>query len=247
MLRPSLLLLVLAVWVAPLFGAVARGKTSVAAWAKAKGKMKAEPAAAASRVDLPAPAAASSPSPESGRGKAKNEGGGGVSGKVAVVGFTGNGAGRVHQVVVSALRTRGLQVTTNLRPVDSAEQYREMAATLQLAAYIEGDVKGDGPQGRATVHVRSGVTGRRIASVRFSGDRNKLASDVSNELWPRTGSKLTRLCHEAAKPRKRGGRGPMRIDAGTQLESTVQDDSDVPRHLRTGKRRDDPWAADDGK
>jgi hypothetical protein len=66
-------------------------------------------------------------------------------------------------------------------------------------------------------------------------------------LWPKTGSKLTRLCHEATKPRKQRGKGPMRIDAGTPLEATHQDDSDVPRHLRTGKRRDDPWAAESGK
>ena len=99
-------------------------------------------------------------------------------------GFTGDGAGRVQQVVISALRSRGMQVKTNLRPVDSAEQYREMAATLQLAAYIEGDVSGDK---RATVHVRSGTTGRRIASVRFSGERNGLPADVSSRIVAQDG------------------------------------------------------------
>ena len=134
-------------------------------------------------------------------------------------GFTGDGAARVQQVVVSTLRTRGLQVTTSLRPVDSAEQYREMAATLRLAAYIDGTVGGAGSQAQATVHVRSGVTGRRIASVRFSGERSALAADVGNGLWPRTGSQLARLCAEAAKPRK-GGRRVMRINAGTPIETT---------------------------
>jgi len=157
---------------------------------------------------------------------------------VAVLGFTGDGAARVQQVVVSTLRTRGLQVTTGLRPVDSAGQYREMAATLRLAAYIDGSVGGDGSQ--ATVNVRSGMTGRRIASVHFSGERSALASDVGNGLWPRTGSQLARLCAEAAK--RKGGGKAMRINAGTQVEPTVSDDSDVPRHLRMGKRRDDPWA-----
>ena len=243
MYRPSLLLLgVLAVvWVIPVSGASARGKTPVSAWSKAKGKMKPEAPAAPARLDLPAPPGAQGTG--SGDGKSKGEGGPRVSGKVVVFGFTGDGSGRVQQTVISTLRSRGMQVQTNLRPVDSAEQYREMAATLQLAAYIEGDVSGDK---RATVHVRSGTTGRRIASVRFSGERNGLPADVSNGLWPKTGSKLARLCAEASKPRKRG-KGPMRIDAGTPLETTVQDDSDVPRHLRTGKRRDDPWAADDGK
>jgi len=170
-----------------------------------------------------------------------------VAGKVAVLGFSGEGGARVQQVVVSTLRGRGLHVTTGLRPVDSAEQYREMAATLQLAAYIDGSVDGGGSQGQATVHVRSGVTGRRIASVRFSGERNGLATDVGNGLWPRTGSQLTRLCAAAAKPRK-GGRRAMRIDAGTPIETSARDDdSDVPAHLRNDRkpkdrRKEDPWA-----
>ena len=136
-------------------------------------------------------------------------------------GFTGEGAARVQQVVVSTLRTRGLQVTTSLRRVDSAEQYREMAATLQLAAYIDGSVGSAGSRGQATVQVRSGVTGRRIASVRFSGDRGALADDVGSGLWPRTGSQLARLCAEAAKPRK-GARRVMRIDAGTPVETAAR-------------------------
>ena len=119
-----------------------------------------------------------------------------------------------------------------------------MAATLRLAAYIDGAVGGDGSRGQATVHVRSGVTGRRIASVRFSGERSALAADVGSGLWPRTGPQLARLCAEAAKPRK-GGRGPMRINAGTPIETTTRDDSDVPAHLRNDpkpRHKDDPWA-----
>ena len=167
-----------------------------------------------------------------------------MSGKVAVFGFTGEGAARVQQVVVSTLRTRGLQVTTSLRPVDSAEQYREMAGALRLAAYIDGTVGDAGSQAQATVHVRSGVTGRRIASVRFSGERSALAADVGNGLWPRTGPQLARLCAEAAKPRK-GPRRAMRINAGTPLETRAPDDSDVPAHLRNDpkdRRKADPWA-----
>src|SRR5436305_293762 len=83
-----------------------------------------------------------------------------------------------------------------LRPADSAAQYRDMAAALQLAAYIDGKIAGAGPRGQANLLVRSGVTGRRIASIRFAGDSSTLASDVGNGLWPRTGSKLTRLCAE---------------------------------------------------
>jgi hypothetical protein len=120
-----------------------------------------------------------------------------------------------------------------------------MAATLRLAAYIDGTVGGDGSQGHATVLVRSGTTGRRIASLRFSGERSGLASDVGDKLWPRTGPQLTRLCAEAAKPRK-GGRRVMRINAGTPIENAAQDDSDVPAHLRNDPkpRKADPWADD---
>jgi len=243
LLRPSLLLglSTFAVWVVPLSGAAAPAKPSLNSWTKAKHGKVLTPAKAPAPPP-PAPAAPPPAAAASAGSKSKSGSSGpAVSGKVAVFGFTGDGASRVQQVVVSTLRTRGLQVTTGLRPVDSAEQYREMAATLRLAAYIEGTVGADGSRGQATVHVRSGMTGRRIASLRFSGERSALASDVGNGLWPRTGPQLTRLCAEAAKPRK-AGRGPMRINAGTPVEPTARDDSDVPRHLRTGRRRDDPWA-----
>src|SRR5262249_53636598 len=125
-----------------------------------------------------------------------------VSGRIAVFGFTGEGAVHIQQIVVNTLRMRGLQVMTSLRPVDSAEQYREMAATLGLAAYIDGKVGAVGSGGAATVLVRSGVTGRRIALLRFSGEHTALATDVGDRLWPKMGPQLTRLCAEAAKPHK---------------------------------------------
>jgi hypothetical protein len=234
----------LAVWVVPLSGAAAPPKPSLSSWTKAKHAKVLEPSKAPAPAPpppspAPRPAAASAGS----RSKAKSDGPT-VSGKVAVFGFTGDGAARVQQVVVSTLRTRGLQVTTSLRPVDSAEQYREMAGALRLAAYIDGTVGGAGSKGQATVLVRSGVTGRRIASVRFSGERSALAADVGSGLWPRTGSQLARLCAEAAKPRK-GGRGALRINAGTPIEATAPDDSDIPAHLRNDpkdRHKADPWA-----
>ncbi len=214
-----------ALWLAPLSGGAAAPKSSLSSWTKVKRSK--------------APAAAKAPPRAKRRAEAP-----GVSGKVAVFGFTGQGAARVQQAVVSTLRTRGLQVTTTLRPVDSAEQYREMAATLQLAAYIDGSVGGAGARGQATVRVRSGVTGRRIASLHFSGERTTLAADVGSKLWPRTGPQLTRLCAAAAKPRRQG-RHALRIDAGTPLENTADDRSDIPAHLRNdppGPAKDDPWA-----
>jgi hypothetical protein len=244
LLRLSLLLLlVLAVEGVPLSGAAAPPAPSLSNWTKAKHAKVLEPSKAPPPPPpepAPRPAAASAGP----RSKGKSEGPA-VNGKVAVFGFTGDGAARVQQVVVSTLRTRGLHVTTGLRPVDSAEQYREMAATLQLAAYIEGTVGGEGSRGQATVHLRSGVTGRRIASVRFSGERSGLATDVGNGLWPRAGGQLARLCAQAAKPRK-GGRHAMRINAGTPIEDAGGDNYDVPPHLRNDppkeRHKDDPWA-----
>jgi hypothetical protein len=241
-IRPLLrlsLLLALVVSVVPLSGAAAPGKASLSSWTAAKHGKVLTPSKTPPPAPAPRPAAASAV-PKS---KTKSEGPS-VNGKVAVLGFTGEGAAHIQQAVVTTLRTRGLQVTTGLRPVDTAEQYREMAATLQLAAYIDGSVGGAGSRGQATVHVRSGVTGRRIASVRFSADRGALATDVGNGLWPRTGSQLARLCAEAAKPRKHA-RGAMRIDAGTPLENTAPDDY-IPPHLRNeppkNKNKEDPWA-----
>jgi hypothetical protein len=263
LLRPSLLL-ALAVWVVPLSGIAAPHDASLSNWTKAKhGKVlvpaKVVPAKAPKKAlakdSAKAPAKTSAqapppPAPElrptvaSAGAKSKTKSGGPtLNGKVAVFGFTGEGAARVQQVVVSTLRTRGLEVMTSLRPVDSAEQFREMAATLQLAAYIDGAVGGAGSRGQATVHVRSGVTGRRIASVRFSGERSALAADVGTGLWPRTGSQLARLCVEAAKPGKHS-RGALRIDAGTPLEATAPDDY-IPPHLRNDpkdRHTADPWA-----
>lgn len=240
LLRRSLVaFLALALSVNAAFGAAGGRSSSLASGAKPKGG-KQSPAP----ENGPPPSRAGRASARS-RPKAKSHGAA-VAGNVAVFGFKGESAARLQQAVVSALRTHGLQVTTSLRPVDTAEQYREMAATLQLAAYIDGAVVGDGPRGRAIVNVRSGITGRRVASVRFSGGRAALADNVGSALWPRAGGQLTRLCAAASRPRKLG-RGTLRIDAGTPLENTPREDlSDLPPHLRNDPpkeaHKDDPWA-----
>jgi len=145
-------------------------------------------------------------------------------GKVVVFTFSGEGAHVVQQKVVSLLRAKGLKVITNLRPVDSAEQYREMAATLNLVAYVDGEYVGEGDQASTTVYVRSGVTGLRSTSTTFAGDRRTLAAEVGKGLWDRLSPDLSRLCVEAAKPRKME-RAPLRIEAGTPLENHPADAS----------------------
>jgi hypothetical protein len=114
------------------------------------------------------------------------------------------------------LRSNGFSVMTSLRPVDSAEQFRDLAATLHLAAYVDGEVQDEGGACSATIWVRSGTTGMRVASTTFSGERRKLSADVGKTLWTRVGPALTRARTDASKPRKLD-HAPMRIDAGTPL------------------------------
>jgi len=148
-------------------------------------------------------------------------------GKFVVFTFAGEGGHRVQQQVVSSLRAKGLKVITNLRPVDSAEQYREMAVTLNLVAYVDGEYVGEGDQASATVYVRSGVTGLRAASTTFAGERRTLVADVGKGLWDRLSPDLSRLCADAAKPRK-AERAPLRIEAGTPLENRPAGDDRNP-------------------
>ena len=142
-------------------------------------------------------------------------------GKVVVFPFEGEGrtAAAVQRQVIAALKAKGLKVTTGLRPVDSAEQYREMSMTLGFVAFVDGDVSVDVDQGSATVFVRSGVTGLRVASATFAGERRALAGDVGKGLWERVVDPMAQVCVDAAKPRK-AERPPMRIEAGTPIENT---------------------------
>jgi hypothetical protein len=139
--------------------------------------------------------------------------------KVAVFPFRGDdGYEPLRAAVVRLLRRRGLAVTANLRPVDTAEQFREMSYTLNLAAYVEGELSGDGRRQRARIRLRSGVTGQSIASASFSGPAPKIVADLDRNLWQRLGPSVSRACAHAARPRRRE-RAPLLIDAGTPLDS----------------------------
>jgi hypothetical protein len=111
-----------------------------------------------------------------------------------------------------------MKIVTNLRPVDSAEQYREMAVTLNLVAYVDGEVTVEGNDGSATVFVRNGTSGMRTASATFAADRHQLTTGpgLGKDLWDKIGPALGQACTDASKPRK-GAREPMRINAGTPL------------------------------
>jgi hypothetical protein len=186
---------------------------AAASQAKGKAQTKSKPAAVsrkpAAQRPLPKEPALRRPRPE---------------GKVVVFPFEGEtrAAAAVQRQVIATLKAKGLKVTTGLRPVDSAEQYREMSMTLGFVAFVDGDVAVDVDQGSATVFVRSGVTGLRVASATFAGERRALASDVGRGLWERVVDPLAQVCVDAAKPRK-AERPPMRIEAGTPIENTPPD------------------------
>ena len=139
-------------------------------------------------------------------------------GKLVIFPFAGEGGQRVQQQVIGVLRAKGMKLITNVRPVDSAEQYREMAMTLNLVGYVDGEYAGDGEQASATVYIRSGVTGLRATSTTFAGERRTLPAEVGKALWERIAPDLSKVCVEAAKPRKLE-HPPLRIEAGTPLEN----------------------------
>lgn len=138
--------------------------------------------------------------------------------KVALLSFTGDDAEPARRQVMHLLRSKGMKIVTNLRPVDSAEQYREMAVTLNLAAYVDGEVTVEGNDASATVFVRNGASGMRTASATFAADRHQLTvgPGLGKDLWEKIGPALGQACTDASKPRK-GAREPMRINAGTPL------------------------------
>src|SRR6185369_6437354 len=70
--------------------------------------------------------------------------GGAGRAKIAVFVFQGDDVYEpVRAAVVRTLRRRGLNVTATLRPLDSPAQYREMSSTLNVAVYVEGELKGE--------------------------------------------------------------------------------------------------------
>ena len=142
-----------------------------------------------------------------------------ASSKVVVFVFLGDPSdtSSVRQEIVRLLRARRMTVITTLRPVDGAEQFREMATTLGLHAYLEGEVGYDGKRSTAVVHLRSAVTGQRVASARFSGDDRTLPREVRRTFWSQLGPALARACAGAARPR-RPERAPTRIEAGSPID-----------------------------
>ena len=177
-----------------------RAKSHAKASAKAKRPSKAAARAAAS-----------------GKAKADVAGAAVASGKVAVFAFAGEDTYSVRDHVIQALTDRGIKVETALPPVDTVEQYRDMGAVMDVAAYVHGHVKElPADHAVATIVIRSGVTGQKLTTVTFKGYRRGLPYDVEEKLWQRLGATFTRACVDATKPRPHHNQ-PMVIEAGTPL------------------------------
>jgi hypothetical protein len=140
-----------------------------------------------------------------------------AGGKVAVFAFEGADTYSVRNHVIKALTDRGMKVEAALPPVDTAEQYRDMGAVMELAAYVHGHVKElPADHAVATIVIRSGVTGKKLTTATFTGYRRGLPEDVEEKLWARLGATIARACVEATKPRPHHNQ-PMLIEAGTPL------------------------------
>jgi|GEM_PF-3282209 len=123
----------------------------------------------------------------------------------------------VRAAVVRSLRRKGLDVTATLRPVDSPAQFREMSATLKVAAYVDGEVTGEGAHHSAKIRVRSGATGQNVAVANFSGTTPKIVGAINRSLWNKVGGATMRACSATAHTHRRE-REPLRIEAGTALD-----------------------------
>lgn len=139
-----------------------------------------------------------------------------VSGKVAVFPVLyddGNGlTGQLRRL----MHSRGLEVSTDVRRVDTPEQLRELATVVGLVAYIDAELVEDPTTSRLTVVVHSGYTGKKVAVVTFKGTTLELRDQVEDKLWLKIGPAIERACADASKPRKRD-RDPLVVEAGTPL------------------------------
>jgi hypothetical protein len=142
-----------------------------------------------------------------------------LDGKIAVFTFKGDDTPSLRAPVLKVLREHGFTVVTDLRPVDLAEQFRDLAAALDVIAFVEGNVTDQrDKKSRVAVAVRSGYSGRRVASSVLIFPPDDGPDEVTEKLWHRLGPALRRARADADKPRRKT-RAPMQINAGTPIDS----------------------------
>jgi hypothetical protein len=137
-------------------------------------------------------------------------------GKVAVFPIRYDDENAFTAQVQRLLRARGLDIATDVRRVDTAEQFRELSTALGFAAYVDGEYNDSPTRSRLTIVVRNGYTGKKVAVTTFRETKLHLRSEVEDNLWTKIGPAIARACADASKPRKRD-RDPMMIEAGTPL------------------------------
>ncbi len=137
-------------------------------------------------------------------------------GKIVVFSFRNDDDGALSLQVGHLLQARGLEVVPDLRPVDTAEQFRDVATHLDLVGYVEGDLRPtrDG-KAKLTLRVRNGYTGRPVTQAVFTESVDDLPRALSGKMWLKLAPAIAHACADASKPRRRSR--TMQINAGTPL------------------------------
>jgi hypothetical protein len=137
-------------------------------------------------------------------------------GKIVVFHFRNDDDGALSMQVGQLLQARGLEVVPDVRPVDTAEQFRDVATHLDLVGYVEGDLRPtrDG-KAKLTLRVRNGYTGRPVTQAVFTDSVDNLPRALSDKLWSRLAPAIAHACSDASRPRHRTR--TMQINAGTPL------------------------------
>jgi hypothetical protein len=140
--------------------------------------------------------------------------------KIALLAFHGDNTEQIRAQVIKVLKPKVREISTNLKSPDTTEQFRDMGAALDLALYVHGQIKDTGKDMAVlTIDLRSGVSGRKLTTVKLTGNRRKLYADAEDELWHKIEKPFGRACLEATKA-VRHHNAPMRIEAGTPVEDS---------------------------
>lgn len=137
-------------------------------------------------------------------------------GKIVVFHFRNDDDGGLSMQVGQLLQARGLELVPDVQPVDTAEQFRDVATHLDLVGYVEGDLKPtrDG-KAKLTLRVRNGYTGRHVTQAVFTESVDNLPRTLSGKMWSKLAPAIAQACSDASRPRHRTR--TMQINAGTPL------------------------------
>ncbi|HEY4188428.1 MAG TPA: hypothetical protein VGP07_25360 [Polyangia bacterium] len=140
-------------------------------------------------------------------------------GKIVVFSFRNDEGDELSTQVGHLLEARGLELLPGVRPVDTADQFRDVATHLDLVAYVDGEVRGTEAKLKVTVRVRNGFTGRHVSQAVFTEPRPDMARELSDHLWAKLAPALAHACSDASRPRK-ASRNTLQINAGVPLTAS---------------------------